>query len=257
MNNVAILLSLNDEFVPYAKIFLYSLLKHNSTFSGDVILLTDTTLSDDSMQQLKAIYTNLKRIYVQTDDYKNCKPLTKKWKINLLYRFDIFELGNFGYDKIILVDADMIVTGKIDALFNQNILFGVCKKNPLKDRDIFNCGLMVFSKDILKTTHKHELIKLASNNEWESDQPLFNQYMKQYVTFLPQKYNVTSEVLTDELVKEGIIFHFAGPVKPYGLKKKAENSFNKDIIKEKGITLLTALFYKLKIFERELSKTYV
>ena len=257
MTNTALLLSLNDEFVPCAKIFLHSLLKNNPTFSQDVILLADSTLSNDGIQELKAVYSNLKKIYVQVDDYKNCKQLTKKWKVNLLYRFDIFELGNLGYDKIILVDADMIVTGKIDSLLEQNVLFGACRKNPLKDKDIFNCGLMVFSKDILQRAHKNELIKLACGGEWESDQPLFNQYMKQYVTFLPQKYNVTSEVLTEELAKEGVIFHFAGQTKPYGLKKKVENSFNKDFIKEKGITLLSSVFYKLKIFERELNKLYV
>lgn len=259
MPRIALLMLLNDEFLQYAKIFLHSLVKYNPAFIHDILLLTDTTLSSDSVKQLSKIYPNIKRIYVQTESYNSCSPLTRKWGVNLLYRFDIFEFGNLGYDRIISVDADMIVTGNIDGLINYDVaLFGACRKSlDKREANIFNCGLMVFSKEMLRATHKYELLQLAATGCFESDQPLFNRYLEKYIEFLPQKYNVTVDVVDNNLINEGIIFHFAGNIKPYGLKKKIENGFNKGIVKERGIPLLTAFTCKLKVLEREASKLYV
>lgn len=260
--SAAILIALNDSFVPSMKVFLHSLVKSNPYFGEDILILEDDNLSNKNLDLLKRIYSNLRTIKVKKEDYVNCKACSRPWGFNLYYRFDVFDLVHLNYDKIIMLDSDMLIMGNIDELIACEDDFAACRKY-LSDNEIekddtkirFNCGLMVLSRKILNPRYKKEMINLAQNKIWSSDQSIFNKVFEDIVTYLPQKYNVALDLLTDDLMKSGVIFHFVGDNKPYG--RSLHQSFDPNIVQSRGRSLMSAIYYKLKVIENEVNKLYV
>jgi lipopolysaccharide biosynthesis glycosyltransferase len=134
----------------------------------------------------------------------------------------VFELGNLNYDRIIMIDSDMLILKDISELLNYNCNFGACRKYPdifpelnSFENNFFNCGLMLLSgKNIIKL-HKDNLITFARQRNWSSDQPLFNLYFRNTTSFLPEKYNTVSSAVTKENLNEISILHFHGNNKPW------------------------------------------
>jgi lipopolysaccharide biosynthesis glycosyltransferase len=214
--------ALNDDFMPGMRALLNSLLVNNPWFNLDYLILTDGSLSDKSISELHKIYSKIKIINVKKDDYLQCRETTEKWNYNLYYRFDVFELGNLNYNKIIMIDSDMLILKDISELLSYNCSFGVCRKYPdifpelnSFENNFFNCGLMLLSgKNIIKL-HKDNLITFARQRNWSSDQPLFNLYFRNTTSFLPEKYNTVSSAVTKENLSDISILHFHGNNKPW------------------------------------------
>jgi len=269
---IAMLLALNDSFVLSMKVFLISLKESNPWFDGDIILLSDGSLSEKNILTLKKIYKNIIVINAKNNDYSGCLPTTQKWGYNLYYRFDVFEMGNLGYDRIIIFDSDMVFLNDIKELWEDKHLFSACEKylgipeiepnSPIEqNRKRFNCGLMSFSKKFLKPKYKQSLIKLASEKSWSSDQPVFNVCFAGDVFYLPQKYNVVSSIASVQSLKDAHIIQYHGFVKPWH-SDKAEECFEEFVKDEitKNATSSKLIINKLKyIFDSyvEKSKIYV
>jgi lipopolysaccharide biosynthesis glycosyltransferase len=219
---IAFFTALNDSFMPGMRAFLKSLLKNNSWLNADFLILSDGHLSQKSIDELYRLYSRIKVIDVMKKDYLQCKDTIENWNFNLFYRFDVFELGHFNYDKIIMIDSDMLVLKDIKDLLQFNHDFAACRKYPdlmpeLSNfkNDFFNCGLMVLSKEIINKQHKTNLINLAKEKNWSSDQPLFNLYFRNNVAFLPQKFNTVSSGVTKQTLNDVSILHFHGDLKPW------------------------------------------
>jgi len=264
---IAMLLALNDKFVLSMKVFLISLKESNPWFNEDIILLSDGNLSEKNVLALKKIYENIIVITAKKDDYKRCLPTTQKWGYNLYYRFDIFDMGNLGYDRIIIFDSDMVFLNNIKELWEDTHSFSACEKylgipeiepdNLVEQgRKRFNCGLMSFAVTMLKPEHKHNLIKLATERSWSSDQPVFNVYFANSVYYLPQKYNVVSSIASIPSLKEAHIIQYHGFVKPWHSDNAEEcfEEFVKDEI-DKNVTSSKLIIKKLKyIFDSYVQK---
>lgn len=218
--------ALNDKFVLSMQVFLLSILKTNPWFNYDIILLSDGDLADTSVSTLKQIYPKIIKIEAKKNDYLGCMPTTQTWGYNLFYRFDVFEMGNLGYDRIIIFDSDMVVLKDIKDLFNYEYEFGSCEKHlgipeigpddpKVRDKKRFNCGLMSISKSLLRPYYKDKLIRLASSRRWSSDQPVFNVCFENSVKYLPQKYNVVSSIATDDMLRDACIIQYHGFIKPW------------------------------------------
>lgn len=224
--NTALLFALNDKFILSMQVFLLSLKKTNPWFNFDILLLSDGDLSDENVSLLKTIYPKINKINAKKDDYLNCLPTTEAWGYNLYYRFDVFEMSNLGYDRIIIFDSDMVVLKDIKELFTYDYDFGSCEKhlgiseidphNPkVRDKKRFNCGLMSISKNLLRPYYKDKLIRLASGKRWSSDQPVFNVCFENIVTYLPQKFNVVSSIASEKTLKDACIIQYHGFIKPW------------------------------------------
>lgn len=224
--NIAILVALNDRQVIGMKAFLYSLLHNNRWFDKDLLLLSDGQLSSKNILLLKKIYPNIKIVEAKTHDYLSCKKTTRDWGFNLYYRFDLFDLGKEGYDRIIMFDADMLVLKDIKDLFLQTCDIGACEKylgideidpgNILASRKKrFNCGLITVSKNLMTPGIKKALIDIAAEKSWSSDQPVLNKYFEKRVSYLPQKFNTPTSLLTEDTLDMVSIVHFHGISKPW------------------------------------------
>jgi len=223
---VAILVALNDRQIIGMKAFLCSLLHNNRWFDKDILLLSDGQLSAESVLLLKNIYSNIRIIRAKTHDYLLCKKTTRDWGFNLFYRFDLFDLGKEGYDRIIMFDADMLVLKDIKDLFLQTCDIGACKKylgiDEIKPGNIlasrkkrFNCGLITVSKTLMTPSIKKALIDIATEKSWSSDQPVLNKYFEERISYLPQKFNTPTSILTEESLDMVSIVHFHGMSKPW------------------------------------------
>jgi len=237
--NIAFLIALNDNFVISMKVFLLSLLKTNPWFNLDILLLSDGNLSSENILSLRSIYNKINVIGAKKNDYHGCLPTTQKWGYNLYYRFDVFDMGDLGYDRIIILDSDMVFLKDIKELFSYEHDFAACKKhlniseiNPNNQieqkRKRFNCGLMSISKIFLDPSIKNDLIRIASEQAWSSDQPVFNIYFADKVFYMPQKFNVVSAIASDSLLTECVILQYHGFVKPWH-SDNAEDCFHKEI----------------------------
>ena len=126
--NIAFLLALNNNFVLSMKVFLLSLLKTNPWFDLDILLLSDGNLSFENIALLKKIYPKIKVIEAKKNDYNKCLPTIQTWGYNLYYRFDIFDMYDLGYERIIIFDSDMVFLNDIKELFAYKHDFAACKK---------------------------------------------------------------------------------------------------------------------------------
>jgi lipopolysaccharide biosynthesis glycosyltransferase len=219
---IAFFTALNDSFMPGMRALLKSLLKNNSWFNADFLILSDGNLSQESKEELHRLYNKIKIIDVKKEDYMECKDTIDNWDFNLFYRFDVFELGHLNYDKIIMIDSDMLVLRDINDLLQLNYDFAACRKYPdlmpelgNLNNDFFNCGLIILSKEIINKQHKTNLINLAKEKNWSSDQPLFNLYFRNKVTLIPQKFNTVSSGVTKQTLNDISILHFHGDLKPW------------------------------------------
>jgi len=226
------------------KVFLLSLLKTNPNFDLDILILTDDSLCDASINSLRTIYNKIKIIEAKKDDYIACLPTTQQWGFNLYYRFDVFDMRYLNYDRIIILDSDMVVLSNLSELFSYKDDFVSCQKyqgipeiHPgnlvEQNRKRFNCGLMSFSKALLLPQIKQDLIKITEQQSWSSDQPVFNLYFADKVTYIPQKFNVVSSIATRKNLEEAIILQYHGFVKPWNSNNYKE-CFGEEV--KKGIS---------------------
>jgi len=229
--------ALNDDFMPAMRSLLNSLLTNNPWFDLDYLILSDGNLSDESISELSKIYSRIKIIHVKKEDYLKCKATTERWNYNLYNRFDVFELGDLNYDKIIMIDSDILILKDITELLEYTCNFGACRKYPdilpelnYLERNFFNCGLMILSRKNIIKLHKNNLIALAAKRSWSSDQPLFNLYFHNVVTFLPEKYNTVSSAVTKDNINNIAILHFHGNNKPW-LHADAKKCFSQFVPK--------------------------
>ena len=116
--------------------------------------------------------------------------------------------------------------------------------NPIEQRRIrFNCGLMSISSNIMKKEIKTDLIKLATDKSWTSDQPVFNIYFADKVFYIPQKFNVVSAIATEEQLNDCSILQYHGFVKPWH-SEDPEQCFHNEIKDEIRKTSKNIIDYK-------------
>jgi len=218
--------TLNDLYFEGFIVFFYSLKKHNPSFNLPYYIFSWGELSEDNKAVLKRLYNNFIFKDINNDRYKDIEYSTKwrNWNINCINRFEIFTLEE--YDKLIFLDADMLVLDNIDSLINTNVDFGACTiaensemDHPGKyDRSVksFDGGLMVIGKKYLCQKTIDELIEISKQKKWTSDEPILNVYFDNVkTTFLPKEYNTLTTELTPNNIDKCKIIQFVGVKKPW------------------------------------------
>ena len=266
--NIALVSTLNKDYVLGFKVFLYSIVKNNPNISYDYVIFNEGDLTDADITELKQIYSKVIVKEIDTAYYNDCKfQAYRNWKINPAHRLEIFKLGQ--YDKIIFFDTDMLCTGSIEELFTMNCDFaGV--EHPLHDaNDIyyysnlkiskgFNCGLMLIDNKFLTEKTLTEMKKIMSGYTWFGNQASFNVYFKDIVTYISNKYFLSTPFMNFKNIKESVIWHFVGDKKPW--HGEAFNGKNLDILYSKynkyvrGLTAFPVLMKVQSVYEKYLSE---
>lgn len=211
---LALITICNDAFIEPCRTMIYSFVKNNLWFDGDIIICCDTnefTLNEENRAKLQMIYEHVIIREVDRSQYQKFIDNFKKDRKILkylpsVYTFEVFDLD--GYDKALYLDADMLIIESIQDLFNLDYSIGVStlSKEYFSDFEIgviglYNLGLIFvnYNKSNLKKV-KRDLIKAGEEIDPLKctlyEQGVFNQNVPIETKIVDYKYNYFDEYET-------------------------------------------------------------
>lgn len=243
-----------DNFAIGTEVLLYSVLKYNPWFRGDInIVIAD--LSAQNRARLQAIYP-VKFIQASPGLIQRVDTLRSHFAYlrDIHLRFYSLESFNLpGYDKVVYLDSDMHCAGDISALFTSTAPLQACLDGfSYEDRiapivaqaglslptseqrygkhfqNSFNAGVIAIRPAQLRNFDFQELIKMLDFDAWVSygnsiftDQMVLNRYFEGQFSLISSAYNYMV-FLGDYLnfvdgigAQDAKIIHFAGKIKPW------------------------------------------
>lgn len=226
----------NEIYIPGLKALKKSLLKVNSKYRLAVLLKKNNT-------ELAVLLKNSGLIddycfLVYADDIELMESLTNKlpyhrWN-DTFFKLKVCDLIEF--EKIVLLDSDMLITKNIDVLFDRPSFSAVQADNICKSSYLeLNSGLMVLepSKKLYKELFnliEPTFNKKIATGEFCGDQDIFREYDKGWQNkkdlVLPLYFNVYFSYLnnlkriSDYKNSDIHVIHFIGKTKPWELTRR-------------------------------------
>lgn len=238
--NIALYLVCNNAVVLMANVLIFSFLKNNKWFCGDIVILHDDDickLTPTAKRLLSNSYKKIKFKKVDTTTYsdlfysirKNAKG-SRLRTLPCIYKWEVFKPSE--YDHIIYLDADTLVTGDLTELFRlssdygfvgaaDSISWDLDRYNGFypagtgvqcSTRDI-NGGVYVVSKKYMSDSFFDELISFANSLDFKSfykrlgrgrvgEQTILSRFFINHDYYLvSNRYNRIRRVVPDGLVK--------------------------------------------------------
>ena len=252
METINILCATDKNFVPYCGIMLTSLFENNKDEHISVYLLVDDTVREkekDKFQTLAKRYQQcINIIHVDAATFEKYPVYNQQWTNSIYYRLLAAELLPSSIDKIIYLDADIIVTRSIREMWEIDVekyavgaVYDAWSPNKQVyerlgldfDELYFNSGSMVLN---LKYWREHELskqymlyIKNNFDKLWFNDQDTLNGVLYNQKRMLPVQYNYQVPFLQKSLfeamngkqkseigqTKTPLIVHYSASNKPW------------------------------------------
>ena len=225
MQTINILCATDKNFVPYCGIMLTSLFENNKDEHIVVYLLVDDTVKEPEKSKYLLLAEQYKQsiqiIQVDASTFEKYPVYNKQWTNSIYYRLLAAELLPDSVDKIIYLDADIIVTRSIREMWeidikkyalgvvqdiwapNQQVYDRLGLEN---DKNYFNSGSMLLN---LKYWREHDLsikymtyIKDNFEKLWFNDQDTLNGVLFDQKLMLPVTYNFQVLFLKKSLFDE-------------------------------------------------------
>jgi len=195
-------------------------------------IICDKTLSSENKMRLHTLVEEHKqKIFfyeIEINNVFNKIKALEKFTIGTLFRLKIADVLPTNIDKVIYLDADIIVDLDIKELWDVNIdkymiaakqyaenNYFLCKQNIVGKNKYFNAGVLVLNLSGIRSRHDlfEESIRFFSKYpECEfADNDALNFIFYDEVLYLDEKYNVfTSSLRKDKRIFSQCIYHFAG-----------------------------------------------
>ena len=241
-----------DSFVPGTLVMIYSFLKNNPWFSGDVVIIRDS-LNTENQGYLSALYENTRFVDVGDELVTRVGKLVDEFPSFEKKRSRFSSLQAFrtkGYDRTLFCDSDLVFRGSIRELFdlseplivcgdrfyyegnprewglNENLDVSAEKKTALY-YDTFNAGLMLIDKSVVDNDTYARLLELIDpqiyrNHKTElTDQMILNIFFSGKPHLVDAKYNflmLHREIISKRSgvsLSDAIVLHFNGRAKPW------------------------------------------
>lgn len=193
----------NNNYFKYACASIYSLLENNQHFDKITIYYIDENLSETCKIHLERIVSKFNRKIVWfssksiTDELEKNNIPKYKGTYAVYYRWFGYDLADCS-DRMVYIDSDTIITGKLDKLFIMDMdnkpmamcrdcIYDFYKKHiRLNEKPYFNTGVIVFDIKKCKTINVKEMFYnfLISNeililySEQDAASMVFNDYIK-------------------------------------------------------------------------------
>lgn len=236
---ISIVFAINEEYVAHCCVSVISILENNKIRQFNVYILTDylSLESRELFQEVENEYFNVSVRYVLLDS-KPFKLLKKRGGYiteHTLYRYVIGDiLPNL--DKALYLDADLIVNGDIEPLWNVDLegyycagtedLFikqtGYKRKIGLREDDIYiNAGVLLLNlANFRRDNIKNRLCAhttLFINRDLYQDQDAINYVCQGRIKLVSCCYNFTSAnaLSMTDVIDKAIIIHYTGAIKPW------------------------------------------
>ena len=245
-DNIAIAFAVDQNYLPYLKNAIKSLVANCKCGNLDILVLHDGELDCNGLLNYfsgaKGISIRLVDIGGEamelTADFVDKSYLT----VACTYRLLLPELLP-AYDKIVWLDTDIVVTGDISELFNQPldghwlgaVVDIAIEKGPLMDlrtetslrwarkygfepwTGYFNSGVLVMNLAALRTANvQKRLFEIATDpDSLFADQDALNVVCRGHVRYLDRRWNFQVLENSGWVMDGGGIIHFIGEPKPW------------------------------------------
>ncbi len=221
-NNVPVVFSANNYYVPYLGVTIESLIEHTSNKSNYDIIIMNKDMSAHNKKRLKNLASGHNNISIRFLDISAHEVRFKKmflrghFTIETWFRLLMPEILP-RYSKLLYMDADIVINADVAELYKVNIngyLLGAChdadtaglyngyeknKKNYMdnilkiqKPYEYFQAGVLLFNLDeFRKQTSVDEMLKFAGSYDWELlDQDVLNYLAQGKVKYVDMAWNV-------------------------------------------------------------------
>lgn len=220
-NNIAVVLSANDYYVPYVSTLLESILQNSSSAKNyDIIVLNrDISLKNQNILKKQVKKDNFSlRFFDITEYMKDYENLYTRghFRIETYFRLLMQEILP-EYHKVLYLDSDMVVLADVAELYETNIdgyLLSACKDadtaglyngfEPNKKQymdtilkikkpyDYFQAGVILFNLDEFRKTYSiKKMMDFSMSYQWELlDQDVLNYLAQGRVKFADMAWNV-------------------------------------------------------------------
>jgi len=241
MASSAVFTITNDAYALATYVMLRSFLEHNAWFDGDIVVLTDSGLSEESGKHIQEISNRVKIHACDSGKYKKAIEHFKSLGGTFRYWPHMLKFEAFcaeEYERTVFLDSDMLITGDISRLFHNDFPYVICEDRT-EDVD-FELGLGerewdgntylnsgVFSVLRPKKENFEKLISLAENYDLCGltmgsccEQDVINEFLRgeEGVVLFGIEYNAVHGFYADEkgrrLTSEKIVHYFTD-MKPW------------------------------------------
>lgn len=249
MKKIHVAFAVNDNYVEYLGVALYSLLKNNTTCSFAVSVLS-SDLSKDSKQTILLLKKKFKNVSIDfiTPDKKlfDRLPITiEHISKETYYRYVLADVLPTT-EKVLYLDVDLLVRGDITALWNtdlgDNDMAGAKDSYVAKDAAEFydsrkytgykqsigfgeldpyvNAGVLLFNLDKIRQDGLVSVLLANTENLKDKinfqDQDIINITFKGKIAVFSNDFNFTSrDMIDDPENRSAKVVHFTGASKPW------------------------------------------
>lgn len=253
-NNIPIVLVSSDFYVPYVGVFIESVKKYANKQNNYDIIIFEKNITEQHKKKLEKIVRYIKNMTVR---FINCAEYFRKYKLyvaSIAYAEENYYrilapwlLSN--YEKAIVMDSDIILTGDIAKLYENDIenylaagvkdvvYQGILNLNENKDYeycindlkmnnpyDYINTGVLLMNLKAWRSEiDEVELLEFTSSHKFRiQEQDILNVYLEGKVKFIQYKWNY---YLKNNIFVEGNIKHA-----PYSSRKEYESMENEAVV---------------------------
>jgi lipopolysaccharide biosynthesis glycosyltransferase len=211
--------TLCDDYADGAAVMIKSFLDNNTWYSDEIIVICWGQLSAEQKRRIGSL--SQKIIFHEIDEraYSTAKvDGRRKWNYVPATRFAMFKL--LGYDRLVYLDADVVVVGDIQELFDTPASFAACRLKlgmgfELRNQGGFDAGVFTVGSEFISEYVHDALVYIATGHQWSGNQVVLNLYFADSVEYLSPIFNVTTYQLTAETFETARIIHFTGAEKPW------------------------------------------
>jgi lipopolysaccharide biosynthesis glycosyltransferase len=215
----ALCTTLCDDYADGAAVMIKSFFENNTWYTGDIIVLCWGKLSPEQKLRIGSLSPKIE--FREIDETQYSKARTdghRLWNYIPASRFAMFKFAE--YDRLVYLDADVVVMGDIRELFETATSFGACRLMPgegmeLRDKGGFNAGVLTIGSEFISEGVHDSLMRIATAKPWSGNQVVLNLRFGENVEYLPHNFNVTTDQLTDITFGTAKILHFVGEEKPW------------------------------------------
>jgi lipopolysaccharide biosynthesis glycosyltransferase len=223
-DNVCLVSTLNNLYLPGFKVFLKSLLINNPNLDLNYIVFCENHIDQTDLNEFKKIYNKIIYKQINKSEYKSIEfAKNRDWQTNPAYRLEIFKLN---YDKVIFFDIDAICLKPIDDILKIDYDFAAIEhvlhdynqiKTQYKFRSNigFNGGFMVIKNKFLNNNTITGIKNIMKESQWYGNQGPLNIYFKDDVTLLAKEYFLPITQANLQTLKSAYFVHFLGEKKPW------------------------------------------
>jgi len=256
MSNRCLVFIVTENYFDQFQVAFYSLLKYND-IDFDIIIFYDTKDNLAKVKVLAQKHKNKRILFKKIDivPYKDIDffNANRTWGLTPGFRFHLFKLVE--YDEVLYIDCDVLITKNILNIFDVKGDIVACRlsegtSHKFAVQNGFNAGIMLIRSKYLNIKTWKKLIYLSLKfKEISGNQILLNKFFAGKISFADQVLNVTTDLLTNELLEDGKLFHFIGEKKP--INTSLYNSFNDYVQANTGLGLLARVYILYKVHENE------